>query len=45
MITTRLWFSAKRKKKPHKDDDIGGDAMELALKQARRQAQKEEKTP
>ena len=25
------------------DDDIGGDAMELALKQARRQAQKEEK--
>lgn len=33
------------KKKPHKDDDIGGDAMELALKQARRQAQKEEKTP
>lgn len=34
-----------KKKKPHKDDDIGGDAMELALKQARRQAQKEEKTP
>lgn len=28
-----------------KDDDIGGDAMELALKQARRQAQKEEKIP
>lgn len=32
-----------KKKKPHKNDDIGGDAMELALKQARRQAQKEEK--
>lgn len=34
----------EKKKKPHKDDDIGGDAMELALKQARRQDKKEGKT-